>query len=119
MTVLVDLAIQEFIEKRGADHETFISNMQEREPQEEPIQPKCNYCGPGWPAVWELVTDLGEETVCDNHHFILREIHSVKRERKIGEKGWIEVDEFKKLDFADEHFEDLGDWKDLIDHSDL
>ena len=76
----------------------------------------CAYCGPGWKAGWELVTDLGEEIVCDNHHFVLREINAIKMERKIGQKEWIEVPDFKKQDFEDEQLEDLGDWKDLIDH---
>ena len=79
----------------------------------------CAYCGPGWKADWELVTDLGEMLVCDNHRFILKEINVIELERKIGEEEWSEVPDFKKQDFADEYLEDLGDWKDFINRDDL
>ena len=93
--------------------------MQEHEPQKESIQRNCNYCGPGWPAAWEVVTDEGEVFVCDNHYFVLREIHVVGLERKVGEEKWIEVPDYMNQDFDDDYLEDLGDWKDMIEYDDL
>ena len=77
----------------------------------------CAYCGYGWRADWDLVTDEGEIVVCDNHHFILREIRAVALERKIGDTEWNEVPNFKMNGFSDEYLEDLGDWKGLIDRN--
>ena len=93
--------------------------MQEREPQKETTQRNCNYCGPGWPAVWEVVTDEGEVFVCDNHHFVLRQIHVVGLERKVGESEWKEVFDFGEQDLEGDYLDDLGDWKELINYGDL
>jgi len=93
--------------------------MQEREPQKEQNQRNCNYCGPGWPAVWDVVTDEGEVFVCDNHHFVLRQIHVVGLERKVGEEEWTEVPDFMNQNFEEEYVDDFGDWKDMIDFDDL
>jgi hypothetical protein len=76
----------------------------------------CAYCGPGWKADWELVTDEGEIVVCDNHHFVLKETNAIGLERKIGDEEWKKVPDFGKKDFNDDLLEDLGDWKDLIDY---
>jgi len=65
------------------------------------------------------VTDEGEVFVCDNHHFVLRQIHVVGLERKVGEEEWTEVPDFMNQNFEDEYVEDLGDWKDMIDYDDL
>ena len=79
----------------------------------------CAYCGPGWKASWELVTDEGGLFVCGNHHFILRQIHAVGLERQIGEENWREVSPSNEQDLEGEPWEDLGDWKDLINKDDL
>ena len=76
----------------------------------------CAYCGLGWKAVWELVTDEGEVSVCDNHHFVLRQIHVVGLERKMGEEEWNEVTDFKDQDLEADYLDDLGDWKDFFNH---
>ena len=87
----------------------------EKEPQRE-NEIWCAYCGPGWKADWELVTDEGEVKVCDNHRFVLREIHVVGMERRIGEKEWKEVVDYMNQDLDGDYLDDLGDWKDLIDY---
>ena len=92
--------------------------MTEREPFKE-NEIYCAYCGPRWNAVWELVTDEGEVFVCDEHHFVLRQIHLVGVERKLGEDEWKEVIDFKEQELEGGYLDDLGDWKDLIDHDDL
>ena len=74
----------------------------------------CAYCGPGWKASWELMTSEGEEVVCDDHHFILRQVHLVDFERKIGEEKWNEVLVVQEEDLESKPLIDLGDWKDLI-----
>ena len=79
----------------------------------------CVYCGPGWKADWELVTDEGGLFVCNNHHFILRQIHAVGMERQIGEEIWREVLDSKEQDLEGEPLEDLGDWKDLLNYDDV
>ena len=115
MTVLVDLALKEFLgsyQNRGNENS---ESYDERESTKE-NEIWCAYCGQGWQAEWELVTDAGEMLVCNDHHFVLKEIHAVEREKRIGQEEWIEVPDFKKQDFEDEQLEDLGDWKDLIDH---
>jgi len=62
------------------------------------------------------VTEKGNEIVCNNHHFVLREIQAVRRERKIGEEKWNEVPDFMNQNFNDDYSDDLGDWKELIDY---
>ena len=92
-----------------------------REIDKEPFKENeiwCAYCGPGWKADWELVTDEGEMVVCDNHRFVLKEINAIGLERKIGEEEWSEVPDFGKRDFNDEFLEDLGDWKDFFSDND-
>jgi hypothetical protein len=79
----------------------------------------CAYCGPGWKAEWELFTDDGGLFACDNHHFVLRQIHTVRLERLIGEEKWNEVVDLRDQDLEEETLQDLGDWKDLIDHHGL
>jgi hypothetical protein len=79
----------------------------------------CAYCGTGWKAAWELVADEGGLFVCNNHHFILRQIHAVAMERQIGEEKWNEVLDLKDQDLEGKPSDDLGDWKDLIDHDGL
>jgi len=92
--------------------------MAEREPfKEDEIY--CAYCGPGWNAVWEVVTDEGELSVCNDHHFVLRQIHVVGSERQIGLGEWKEVIDFKDQDLEADYLDDLGDWKDLVNHDDL
>ena len=92
--------------------------MTEKEPPKE-NEIWCAYCGPGWNAVWQLVTDEGELFVCNDHHFILRQIHVAGLERQIGEEKWKEVIDFKDQDLEGERLDDLGDWKDLVNHDDL
>jgi hypothetical protein len=79
----------------------------------------CDYCGPGWKAAWEVMTDEDHLFVCNDHHFILRQIHVVGWERRIIEEKWSEASYSKKQDLESEPWEDLGDWKDLIDHHEL
>jgi hypothetical protein len=57
--------------------------------------------------------------VCANHHFVLRQIHVVGLERKVGEEKWNEVFDFGGQDLEGDYLDDLGDWKDLIDYDDL
>src|SRR3990172_7877051 len=99
---------------------SFLKTMKEMD--KEPLKENeiwCAYCGPGWKADWELVTDVGEMVVCDNHHFVLKEIHAIGMERKIAEEEWNQVPGFGKQDFNDDYLEDLGDWKGLIDYDGL
>ena len=79
----------------------------------------CAYCGPGWKAEWELVTEEDELFVCSNHHFVLRQIHAIGLERQIGEEKWSAVSYSEQDDLGNEPLEDLGDWKDLLDHDGL
>jgi hypothetical protein len=86
----------------------------EKEPLKE-NETWCAYCGPGWKAAWELVTDEGQVFVCDNHHFILRELNAVGLERKIGEEEWTKVSDFgTSVEDGVDDSEDLGDWKDMV-----
>jgi hypothetical protein len=77
----------------------------------------CAYCGPGWKAAWELVTDEGEVLVCNDHRFVLKQLDVVGLEREIGQEKWNEVQDIEKLE--ENRLEDIGDWKDLIDDNDL
>jgi hypothetical protein len=86
--------------------------MEKEMPKENEIW--CRYCGPGWDAVWEVVTDAGQIAVCNDHHFILRQIHAVGVERLIGEEHWKDVTYSKAEDLDTQKREDLGDWKDLV-----
>jgi len=79
----------------------------------------CAYCGTGWKATWELVTDEGGLFVCSDHHFILRQIHTVVMERQIGEEKWMEVSISREQDLEGKPLDYLGDWKDLVDHDAL
>jgi hypothetical protein len=92
--------------------------MREKEPTRE-LEIWCAYCGDGWKPTWQLVTDIGEELVCHYHRFVLRELHAVEWERKIGADRWEPVPEFGTLveDSAYDD-EDLGDWKDLVRRND-
>ena len=92
--------------------------MTEKEPLKE-SEIWCAYCGPGWEAIWEVVTDEGNVLVCNDHHFVLRQIHVVGLERRIGEEDWEEVIYFKEQDLEGAYLDDLGDWKDLIRNDDL
>ena len=90
--------------------------MTEREPFKE-NEVFCAYCGPGWKAAWEVITEDGDVSVCEDHHFVLRQVISKGLERKIGDSEWKEIID---VDYLDEHFlEDIGDWKDLINYDDL
>ena len=91
--------------------------MENEPPKENEIW--CTYCGPGWKAVWEVVTDEIEMPVCNEHHFILRQIHLVGLERQIGEEEWKEVINSKDQDLDADWSDDLGDWKDLFTQDDL
>ena len=91
--------------------------MEKEPPKENEIW--CAYCGPGWKAVWEVVTEKEEVPVCNEHHFILRQIHLVARERQIGEEEWKEVIDSKDQDLDGEYLYDIGDWKDLINYDDV
>jgi hypothetical protein len=90
----------------------------EKEPNKE-NEIWCAYCGPGWKAVWEVVTDEGEISVCNDHHFILRQIHVVGMERQVGKEKWTEVTHYKDQDLEADYLHDLGDWKDLLNSGEL
>ena len=85
--------------------------IQEREPQKEPVQQNCNYCGPGYPATWEIVSDKGEEFVCDNHHFVLNEIQTIQKERLLFEAEWT-INSHCEEDLAAHEFDDMDQWED-------
>ncbi len=85
--------------------------IQEREPQKEPVQQNCNYCGPGYPATWEIVSDKGEEFVCDNHHFVLNEIHAIQKEKLLFEAEWTINSHFEE-ELAEHEFDDIDQWED-------
>jgi len=85
--------------------------MKEREPQKEPIQQICNYCGPGYPAAWEIVSDKGNEFVCPSHHFVLLEIHAIQKERQLFEAEWTINAHFEE-DFAEREFDETDQWED-------
>ena len=63
--------------------------MKEREPQKEPIKQNCSLCGPGYPATWEIISDKGQEFVCDRHHYILNTMHLIQKERLLEEAEWM------------------------------
>ena len=92
--------------------------MTEKEPPKE-NEIWCAYCGPGWKAAWEIVTDEEQISVCNDHHFVLRQIHAVELERQIGGEDWEEVIDSKDQDLEGEYMEDIGDWKDLINYDDV
>jgi len=85
--------------------------IQEREPQKEPVQQNCNYCGPGYPATWEIVSDKGEEFVCDNHHFVLNEINAIQKEKLLFEAEWTINSNFEE-ELSENEFDDIDQWED-------
>ncbi len=84
---------------------------QERELPKEPVQQNCNYCGPGYPAIWEIVSDTGEEFVCDNHHFILNNIHVIQKERHLFDAEWTINSNYEE-ELVEHEFDDTDQWED-------
>ena len=62
--------------------------IKESEPQKETTALNCVYCGPGYSADWEIISDKGQEFVCGGHHFVLDEIHAIEKERPLCETEW-------------------------------
>ena len=78
----------------------------------------CAYCGTGSKATWDVITEQGKESVCNDHKFILRQIRAVLGEQKTEEHVWALVDPNEEV--LEYHWEqDLGDWKDLLRNDDL
>ena len=70
--------------------------------EDEPVRESdlsCTFCGPGTWAVWDVVTDDGVSFVCDKHHVEMSEAKIIRLERRMGEKTWKEIKEFR--DFKD------------------
>ena len=86
--------------------------MVEKEPLKE-NEIWCAYCGKGYKATWDVVTDKGKESVCDDHKFVLRQIRAVQREKKLEEQVWVIIDPNEEV-LEEHNQEDLGDWKDLV-----
>ena len=85
--------------------------VQEREPQKEPIQKDCSYCGPGHPATWEIISAKGNEFVCNRHHLVLQLIHAIQKEKLLFEVEWRL--ESSHEDYLSEHeFDDTDRWED-------
>ena len=82
----------------------------EREIQKEPEQ-ACGYCGPGYPATWQIITEKGEEFVCDKHHFVLKEIQAIEKEKLLWEAEWTIVSHFEE-DLKQHEFDDTDQWED-------
>ncbi len=85
--------------------------MKEQEPQKETIQKNCSYCPPGYPATWEIISDKGQEFVCDNHHSVLNEIEAIRKERLLSEAEWTISSHFEE-DLAEHEFDDMDQWED-------
>lgn len=56
-----------------------------RKQQKRLARQNCKFCGPGFPASWEVISDKGEEYVCDVHNFVLDKIHTIQRERVLSD----------------------------------
>jgi hypothetical protein len=83
----------------------------EYEPQTEPIKQYCNYCGPGYPATWEIISENGQEFVCDKHHIVLNEIRAIQREKLLWEAEWTLNSHYEE-DLAEHEFDDIDQWED-------
>lgn len=91
--------------------------MTEKEPRKE-NEIWCAYCGTGYKATWDVITEQGKQPVCDDHKFVLRQIRAVLREKKIDEHVWAIIDPNEEV-LEDHRGEDLGDWKDLAGYDNL
>ena len=78
----------------------------------------CAYCGKGYKATWDVMTEGGKQSVCNDHKFVLRQIRAVLREKKIEEHVWAIIDPNEEV-LEDHQQEDLGDWKNLISYDNL
>lgn len=85
--------------------------MEEHEPRKEPVRENCSYCGPGYPATWEIISDRGQELVCDRHYFVLNEIHSIQKEKLLFEAEWT-INSHYEENLAGHEFEDTDQWED-------
>jgi hypothetical protein len=83
----------------------------EREPQKEPIKQNCSYCGPGFPATWEIISNKGQEFVCDRHHNILNTMRLIEKERLLEEAEWMLNSHFEE-DQALHEFDETDRWED-------
>ena len=97
--------------------ELDFKTMAEREPFKE-NEIYCAYCGKGYKATWEVITDAGKLSVCDDHKFVLRQIRAVVKEKKIEDHVWAIIDPNEEI-LEDQEQEDLGDWRDLLKNDDL
>ena len=82
----------------------------ERELSKEPEQ-ACGYCGPGYPATWEIISEKGQEFVCDSHHFVLQEINAIQKERLLFEAEWM-INSHYEEELAEHEFDDTDQWED-------
>lgn len=82
--------------------------IQEREPLKEPVQQNCNYCGPGFPATKEFVSDKGSTFVCDKHYTVLQKIEN---ERIRFEAEWMLTSHYEE-DHDPHRFENIDEWED-------
>lgn len=85
--------------------------MKEREPQKEPIRENCSYCGPGYPATWEIISNKGQEFVCDRHHNILNTMSLIQKERLLEEAEWM-LNSHHEEDLAKHEFDETDRWED-------
>jgi hypothetical protein len=87
----------------------------EREPQKEPVDIFCLYCGEGSKASWKIVSKDGDqEYVCNNHRLFLKSIGEVKSDEEIRwEAQWRMENEYdEKPDdfFGLDDYEDIDNW---------
>lgn len=85
--------------------------MPEREPQKEPARQNCKFCGPGFPATWVVVSETGEEFVCDTHHYVLRGTRTIRRERILSDVEW-NLNSSYEGHLAEHEFDDMDQWED-------
>ena len=88
--------------------------IQEREPQKEPVEPICQYCGEGSKATWKIITnDRALEFVCDDHQLILKETNAIKSAEEFKwEAEWTIGNHFEE-DLQEHEFDDTDQWEDM------
>jgi hypothetical protein len=103
--VLLNFAVK----KRIIHRIIRITMIQEREPQKEPEKKDCKYCGPGFPATWQVIGDDLNEFVCDKHRSTL--IEKIRKERLLSDAEWTMTINYEE-DLNEHEFEDLDQWED-------
>lgn len=72
----------------------------------------CTYCGPGTWAVWDVVTEEDLVFVCDKHRIEMGKANLIRVERRMGEKGWKQINEITETLNEEEYLDNLTDSED-------